>query len=498
MLRDGAKYYGPYTSSGDVKQTLSLLERIFPLRKCKSCDLPDGMRACLNYHIKLCSGPCIGAIDEEQYRELVKDVCLFLDGHGDKVIKNMRTQMETAAEKLDFEAAAKLRDRINAIGRVLEKQKVLVAAGGDKDIVAAAGAGDSCMVQILVVRSGKLIRLESFLLEGVEGLTSGEIMGEALKCYYSEAAEIPPELIVADEPEEIRLLEEWLCDLRQHKCSLKANVRGTNLGLLKMAQENAVFAWEKHQRVTTKHTAMTQGALLELAEKLTLGHAIKRIECYDISNIQGTEAVGSMVVFTDGIPDKQAYRRFRIETVQGQNDFAMMHEVLMRRFNRAELERSGEKSAGFIDMPDLLVIDGGKGQLGVAIDILEMFGRQDIAVIGLAKRLEEVFLPGCPDPVILPENSEGLMLLRRIRDEAHRFAVMYHRKLRDKRTFQSMLDDVPGIGPARRKKLLQIFGSVETISTTSPEDIVKLAELPYEVGRNNGCFFAKTVERGRK
>lgn len=479
---DGARYFGPYTAAWAAYQTLDLVRKIFPYLTCTRVIDGKDDRACLYYHIGRCAAPCIGVVSQTEYRQIIDNLCDFLSGNTGPVVSELQRQMDEAAAALDFERAAQLRDQIKAVDQVVEKQKVVNASSVDEDVVAFARAdGDAC-VQVFFIRGGKLIGREYFLMEGAAGEDNAAIVTSFLKQFYDQAASIPPEILLPQDVDELMIIRDWLKSKRGAEVTLKVPRRGKKKELLEMAAQNAAetLAYLRAQWAADE-SKQTEG-LTELQQALDLPDPPLRIECYDISTLQGTNTVGSMVVFVKGVPRKSDYRRFKIQTVQGQDDFASMQEMLRRRFRRISDEeyhaasnvpgKAGETDNPWALIPNLIVIDGGKGQLNAALEVLEEFDLRDaVPVIGLAKREEEVFLPGQPEPLILPRNSQGLFLLQRIRDEAHRFGVSYHRQLRGKSAVRSRLDDIPGIGSRRRKALMQKFGSLEAIREASLEEL---------------------------
>lgn len=466
IAQDGARYFGPYTSSWAMHETLDLLRRLFPYRTCD--DLDKRSRACLYYHIRRCPGPCINACTGEEYREIVDQLCLFLEGKGAQVLRDLRTKMAAAAETLHFERAAALRDQIQAVERVVERQKVVSASLTDHDVIAFSRANGSACVQVFFLREGFLIGREYFVLEGTSEEQDSEILSSFLEQFYSEAAHVPSEVIVPQVPDSAMVIQSWLRERRGHKVTVKVPQRGEKRDLLRLAQENADATLASLRAEWEADEGRAVRALEELREALGLPEAPARIECYDISNIQGNHAVGSMVVFVKGVARKSDYRRFRIRTVQGANDFAMMAEVLRRRFRAGT---KGERDESFGTRPDLIVLDGGKGQLSAVIEALQEVGAEDTPVIGLAKEHEDIYLPGRSDPLQLARGSQGLFLLQRIRDEAHRFALRYHQKLRGRAATRSVLEDVPGIGPKRRRALLRHFGNLDAVRNASVEEL---------------------------
>jgi excinuclease ABC subunit C len=471
-----------------VHQTLDLLRKIFPYLTCDREITGKDARPCLYYDIKLCSGPCIGAIDQKGYKQLIIDLCSFLDGHTDPIVGRMQSEMNTAAETLNFEKAAVIRDQLNSIERVVEKQKVISSDQSDSDVLAMARSDGEACVQIFFIRNGKLMGREYFIMEGTEETSDAEVIGEFIKQFYSEAALIPDKVLLPNEVEEAQIIKQWLNTRRGgNKVELIVPHSGTSQELVEMATENAV---ETLQALRTQWEADKNKqtlALAELQQALKLTEPPNRIECYDISNTQGSASVGSMVVFEQGTPSKRLYRHFNIKSVQGPDDFASMEEVLTRRFNRwqvsQENQRVGAKpDPSFTVLPNLLMVDGGKGQLGRAIKVLEGFGLSELVpVIGLAKQQEEIFQPAREQSIVLPKHSQGLYLIQRIRDEAHRFAITAHRKARGKIGIASRLDAIPGVGPKRRKALLEKFGDVESIRLASIEALVEIPGITEEI-----------------
>jgi excinuclease ABC subunit C len=490
MSNDGSRYYGPYTSVWAVHQTLDVLRRIFPYLTCDRVITGNDPRACLYYDIKLCTAPCIGAINQSDYRQLIDDLCQFLEGKTEKIVSRLRVEMEQAAEDLRFEAAAARRDQINAIDRVVERQKVISTEQKDSDVIAVARANGEACVQIFFIRGGKLIGREYFILEGTEEAADSEVIEQFMKQFYAEAAMVPSEVLLPQEIEEAKLIQHWLKARRgNRKVELKVPRRGTNQELVKMATENAVETLRALRAQWEADTNRQTEALAELQKALELTAPPNRIECYDISNTQGTAAVGSMVVFEQGVPARRLYRRFNIQSVCGPDDFASMEEVLTRRFKRwqsgQEQQEIGKKrDESFAVLPDLVIVDGGKGQLSRAVAVLKEYGLYDrVPVAGLAKQQEELFLPERELSLMLPRNSQGLYLLMRIRDEAHRFAITAHRKRRTKQGMASRLDAIPGVGPTRRKALLDTFGSIDRIQAATIEELTRVPGITEAVAR---------------
>jgi excinuclease ABC subunit C len=477
MQNDGAKYYGPFTATWAVSQTLDLLRKIFPYLTCKREITGQDKRACLYYHIGRCPGPCIGTVSQEEYRALVNQICRFLEGKSEEIIDDLRSQMKAASEGLEFERAAALRDQIVALERVTERQRIVSSALADEDVIAfARHDGDAC-VQVFFIRRGKLIGREYFVLEGTADEDARLIMTSFVKQFYDKAAYVPSEVLLQSDIDEAMIIQSWLRSKRGTKVTLKVPRRGQKKELVQMAAENAAETLAHLRAQWLLDEGKSVEALAELQEHLELAQPPARIECYDISNIQGKAATGSMVVFVKGVPRKSDYRRFKIRTVEGADDYAMMQEVLRRRFRRAagETKKKGElaEDKPWAILPDLVVVDGGKGQLNAALEVMDEYGlREAVPVAGLAKEREEIFVPGQPDPILLPRGSQGLFLMQRIRDEAHRFALQYHRRLREKKTLTSTLEEIPGIGPKRRQALFKHFGSLEGIREATVEELM--------------------------
>ena len=475
MERDGARYFGPLTDVRAVHQTLDMLRRLFPYLTCKREITGQDKRACLYYHIGRCAGPCIGAISKDEYRALIKRICLFLEGKAEEIVADLQAQMTSAAEALDFERAATLRDQIRAVETVTKQQKIALAVGKDEDVIALARENDDACVQVFFIRQGKLIGREYFILDGTAEEDEAQIVASFVKQFYDEAAYVPMKIILPTNVEESIVIESWLRSKRGSKVKLHVPQRGREKELVQMAAENAAETLASLRAQWMVDEGRSVEALAQLQEHLGLDEAPTRIEGYDISNIQGTAATGSMVVFVKGMTRKSDYRRFRIRTVEGADDYAMMQEVLRRRFKRAiEGKTEAEAKSGDVwtILPDLIIIDGGKGQLNAALEVLEEHGLKDeVAAIGLAKKQEEIFLPDRSDPIVLPRDSQGLYLLQRVRDEAHRFAIGYHRQLRAKKSLTSILEEIPSIGPKRRQALLKHFGSIEAIRQASVEEL---------------------------
>ncbi|HUF38553.1 MAG TPA: excinuclease ABC subunit UvrC [Anaerolineales bacterium] len=491
MVNDGSRYFGPYTSVWAVHQTLDLLRKIFPYLTCDRVITGQDSRACLYYDIKLCNAPCIGVVNQDEYRLMISDLMNFLDGKTGPIVQRLRLEMDDAAGAMKFEKAAVKRDQIRAIETVVERQKVVSPDYVDSDVIAMARSDREACVQVFFIRGGKLIGREYFLLDGADDTPDPEVMTGFLEQFYDKSPTVPPQVLLPHEIEETNIIRQWLNQKRGgEKVKLIVPKRGTKKELVRMAAENAMdtlnalqSSWEADKHRQTQ-------ALGEIQDALRMDEPPTRIECYDISNTQGTAAVGSMVVFERGVPSKSLYRRFNIKTVVGPDDFASMEEVLTRRFARwrtAQAEAAEKKPGHRPDLafgllPDLLIVDGGKGQLSRAVDVVERFGLLGrFKVVGLAKREEEIFTPGNPAPVMLARKSEGLYLVQRIRDEAHRFAITAHRNRRSREGIASVLDTIPGIGPVRRKALMGHFGSLDKIRAASVEELAAVPGITEKV-----------------
>jgi excinuclease ABC subunit C len=492
MVSDGSRYFGPYTSVWAVHQTLDVLRRIFPYLTCDRTITGQDERACLYYDIKLCSAPCIGAIDRAGYRQTIDDLCQFLEGRTKPIVSRMQAEMHKAAGELRFEHAAAIRDQLQAIEKVVERQKVVSSDYVDSDVIAMARSDGEACVEVFFIRNGKMIGREYFLLEGAEDSPDADVMSEFIKQFYDQAPSIPAQVLLPHEVEEAHIIKQWLKNRRSgKKVEILIPKRGQRKELIQMAAENAAETLAALQAQWEADSHRQEQALAELQEALRLDGPPNRIECYDISNTQGTAAVGSMVVFEQGVPRKSYYRRFNIRTVKGPDDFASMEEVLTRRFNRWRAAQEAAQVPGkkpdqaFALLPDFLIVDGGKGQLSRAVAVLEKFDLLDkIPVAGLAKQNEELFIPNRSTPIVLPRKSQGLFLIQRVRDEAHRFAITSHRKRRTKTGLASRLDSIPGIGPARRKALLSRFGSIEKIKDAPIEDLTAIPGVTQQIAHS--------------
>jgi excinuclease ABC subunit C len=476
LPNDGSRYFGPYASASSVDESMNLIRRLFPFRTC-TIDIRADKRAlqrpCLLYHIKRCQGPCIEAITKADYRADIAQVELFLEGRQETLVKALERDMTAAAEQTDYERAAVLRDKIRAIERTMESQKMAAFARTELDLVGIARQDNQAAVQLFVVRNGKLIGRDVFLLDAARDAPEDEVLTGFLEQYYSRATGIPPEVLVPALPghDETAALEAFLSERRAGPVHLRAPQRGEKRELMALAVRNAAETLAREQARWLADQGKTLGALEELAAALGLADPPMRIECYDISNFQGQQSVASMVVFEEGKPRTGEYRRFRIKSVQGANDFASHQEVLRRRFRRAKAGDEGSEEELRWRLPDLVIVDGGRGQVSAAAEALAELGLDDLPLAGLAKEREELFLPGRPDPILLPVTSQALYLVQRLRDEAHRFAITYHRDLRAKASVHSAFDDLPGVGPKRRRALLRVFGSAKRVREAPVEQI---------------------------
>ena len=513
LARDGSRYFGPYASASSVDETLKLLRRIFPFRTC-NLEIPEGKRVlerpCLLYHIKRCQGPCIQAIERAAYRATIDRVVDFLEGRQEGIADELQVEMEAHSTALRYEQAAIARDKLRAVERTIEQQKVSAYSRAEQDVIGIAREQGEACLQVFVIRNGKMIGREHFVVEGARDVTDGEVLGSFLQQYYAATERPPRELVLPFAPSDADALAAFLADRRGARVALLVPARGAKRRMVALATQNAVESLARERAEWLADAGKRDEALEALAAAVGLPHPPERIECYDMSNISGTSAVGSMVVFINGRPEPREYRRFRIRSGETPDDFRMMAEVLRRRFARAarlrsetgalslaavgadeaiesfspggdEPERPGAARDVGWALPDLVIVDGGKGQLSAAVGVLRELDMGDVPVAGLAKRFEEIFLPDRPDPILLPRNSQCLYLVQRIRDEAHRFAITYHRSVRGRRALASVFDDVAGIGPARKKALLRRFGSVRRIREASVEELAETPGIPYDL-----------------
>ena len=502
--KDGSRYFGPFASAGSVRRTLNLLKKLFPYRSCTKTITGNDARPCLDFHIHRCVGPCIGAVDKQEYAEVIDQVVLFLEGKTNKVVGSIKKRMLDAADSLEFEKAAVLRDQLTAIEKVNEGQKVLHLTSENVDVIATAPGSREAWVEVFFIRQGKLIGRDNFLMAGTQDDEPNKILTAFVKQFYDATPYVPPRILLQHPLEEADSILKWLRDKRKGSVRFHVPQRGEKRRLVQMVAENAEQGLEQLRVKQISDTAAMDAAMLELQEALSLPYPPKRIECYDISNIQGTNAVGSMVVFEDAKPKKAHYRRFQIKSVKGVDDYSMMREMLTRRFKRLAQSRkpreldapegdiepaevsngkaSGKNAWGI--EPDLVLIDGGKGHLGAALQVFLELGINDIPLASLAKENEELFIPMMSESIMLPRNSQGLYLVQRARDEAHRFAITFHRERRSKKSVQSALDLVPGIGPKRKRMLIRRFGSVRGISSASVDEIAAVPGMTLSLARS--------------
>ena len=495
--KDGSRYFGPFASAGSVRRTLSLLKKLFPYRSCTKTITGTDVRPCLDYHIHRCVGPCIGAVDKREYGDVIDQVVLFLEGKTNKVVGSIKKRMLEAADSLEFEKAAVLRDQLTAIEKVNEGQKVLHLTSENADVIATAPGPREAWVEVFFIRQGKLIGRDNFLMAGTQDDDPDKILTAFVKQFYDATPYVPPRILVQHPLEEPDGIVKWLREKRRGSVRVHVPQRGEKRRLVEMVAENAAQGLEQLRVKQLSDTAAMDAAMSELQEALSLPYPPKRIECYDISNIQGTNSVGSMVVFEDAKPKKAHYRRFKIKSVEGVDDYSMMREMLTRRFKRLSqsrrprdadsLKAANPKTTGSSSWgiePDLVLIDGGKGHLGAALQVFLELGINDIPLASLAKENEELFIPMMSEGIVLPRNSQGLYLVQRARDEAHRFAVTFHRERRSKKSVQSALDLVPGIGPKRKRMLIRRFGSLRGVSNASIEEIAAVPGMTLTLARN--------------
>jgi excinuclease ABC subunit C len=513
LARDGSRYFGPYASASSVDETLKLLRKIFPFRTC-NLEIPEGKRVlerpCLLYYINRCQGPCIQAIEKAPYRATIGRIVDFLEGKQEGIADELRGEMRGHSEALRYEQAAVARDKLRAVERTIEQQKVAAFSRAEQDVVGMAREEGEACLQLFVIRNGKMIGREHFIVEGARDVTDAEVLASFLQQYYAATERPPREVLVPTTPADVDGLAAFLADRRGSRVALHVPERGEKRRLVALATQNAVEALAKERAEWLADTGKRDEALEQLTAALGLPRVPERIECYDMSNIQGTSAVGSMVVFLNGRPEPREYRRFRIRSGETPDDFRMMAEVLRRRFSRASrlrvetgalslaavgadeapesLDEDGQderaaatrRAEGWA-LPDLVIVDGGKGQLSAAVGVMHELELTEVPLAGLAKRFEELYIPGRGDPIVLPRNSQGLYLVQRIRDEAHRFAITYHRAVRSRRALTSVFDEVPGIGPSRKKALLKQFGSVRRIKEASLEEVAATPGIGQDV-----------------
>jgi excinuclease ABC subunit C len=490
--KDGSRYYGPYINVWAVNQTMDLLRKIFPYLTCNRTITGDDQRACLYYDIQLCTAPCIGKINQEDYREMIKELGAFLNGRTDQIIKRLEGEMQQASADLKYEKAAQLRDTLDAVQRIVEEQRIISTKFTDSDVIALADLENNACIQVFFIRGGKLTGREYFMVENIDRTADKDLLTEVIKQFYDQAPNIPPEILLPREIEEAKIIHQWLKSQRGgKKVELLVPRRGEKKKLVAMAAENAASMLTALKTQENSERERAEGALTDLQSRLNLSSPPLRIECYDISNTQGTALVGSMVVFLDGRPENSHYRQFNIRTVQGPDDYASMDEVLRRRLQRLVLASTEPSVPGakpdpsFSALPDLILVDGGKGQLNRAVEVLAEFDLLDtIPVAGLAKKFEEVYLPGENYPVHFEKDSPGLHLLQRSRDEAHRFAITAHRKRRSKQSLESSLEKIPGVGPSRRQELLKKYHTIQNIRDASLEDLSQTPKITLKIAQS--------------
>ncbi len=489
--KKGTRYFGPYGHAYAIRETLDHLLRTFPVRTCTDSKFKRHAKSgkpCLLFHIEKCSGPCVGEVSRDDYQEMVDGLCQFLEGDTDPVLAKLETEMRAAAGELEFELAARVRDRIGTVRKAVERQQMVADRSEDIDVIGIAQDDLEAAIFVFVVRKGRVLGRRSFVMDKVEELTANELVDRVLEGLYDEepAMGMPKIVLVPEESSDPELYQEWLSDLRGSKVDIRVPQRGDKRDLLATVVKNAEEEFTRHRmKRATDHNSRAR-ALNELQEALSLPESPLRIECYDMSHLSGTNYVGSMVVVEDGLPAKREYRRFKIKTVEQNDDFAAMEEVLTRRLKNYLVERAKPvaERGKFQYPPQLLVVDGGKGQLTSAVRVLEELGLFDeIPVCSLAKRFEEVYLPYQSEPVVIPRQSEALYLLQRLRDESHRFAISYHRQLRAKEMTRSVIDDIPGLGPTRKKRLLDELGGITKVKRAELDELEALSWLPGTVAK---------------
>ena len=485
VLKDGARYFGPFATAGTVRKTMDLVKRLFPYRSCTKNITGKDARPCLEYYINRCVAPCTGAASKEDYAKVIGQVVMFMDGETSAVTDDLKTNMDQASEDLEFERAAVLRDRIKAVEKVAEEQRITVDANpiSDMDVIAMAQGNNESWVEVFFIRKGKLIGRDHFFMEGTKDDSVELVLGQFIKQFYQTAAlVVPPRIVVQKMPEDEETITEWLRQVRGGTVRLVCPQRGIHKQLVQTVASNARQGLAQHRITWMGDADIIQQAMSDLEEELSLPLPLQRMECYDISHIQGSNTVASMVVFEDGKPKPAHYRRFKMKTVEGVDDFESIREVLRRRFKRLAAARAAEQRGegeglrvdSFGVIPDLVLIDGGKGQLSAALEVFLELGLDDIPLASLAKENEELFVPHTPEPIVLPRDSQALYLVQRIRDEAHRFAITYHRNLRSKSSLKSPLDNVTGIGPKRKRMLMRRFGTLKGIKEAAVDDLASV------------------------
>ncbi|MEA3442789.1 MAG: excinuclease ABC subunit UvrC [Chloroflexota bacterium] len=465
VRNDGARYFGPFASAGSVRKTLRVVKKIFPFRSCTKPINDKNKRPCLDYYIHRCLGPCTGAVSKKEYQEVIEQLILFLEGKQEPLLRELKQKMAEASRQLQFEKASIFRDQIRAIEKVIEGGKISITLKGEQDVIALAQDNGQALINIFFIRNNKLVGRNQFIMEGVYGEGHSQVMTHFVKQYYASASHIPPLILLQHPINEMPVLSDWLKQRRGGNIKLQLPQRGRKKQLIDMVFEDAEKSLEL-VKAKQMNPEVILAALHELKDRLGLPKIPFRIESYDISDIQGTLAVGSMVVFEKGLPKLTHYRRFRVKTISGADDYAMLREILRRR-----LKRGINSRGSWAITPDLILIDGGKGQLNAALEVRKELGMDSLFMASLAKEYEKVFIPDQVAPVDIPRDSHALHILQRARDEAHRFAISYHQNLRSKKSFTSILDIIPGIGPKRKRALVKKFGSIEAIRDASPEKI---------------------------
>lgn len=481
VLKDGARYFGPYPSVNELRNSLEMIRKIFPFRSCKQKVFTND-RPCLNAHIQMCYAPCIGRISKEEYNEMIEEIALFFEGRQDGLVKRLRKEMEEAAENLDFEQAARLRDQLQGVEQIMTQQKAVLGGEDDQDVIAMARGINQCCVQIFFVRGGKIVGRENYFLRGTDDSSRGEVIASFMKQFYLTSQFIPRHILLETELEEQSILEQWLTEKRESRVYLKVPKRGQAKELVDLVGRNASEALARQEQEETYQEQRTAGVLEQLQNMLGLEDVPHRMECYDISNTQGTESVASMVVFVDGKPKKDQYRRFKIKTVDGANDYASLKEVLTRRLKHGLAEQTEGGNGKFSAFPDVIMMDGGRGQVNIALEVLKEL-ELSIPVCGMVKdshhRTRGLYYNNIEIP--MDSHSELFLLITRMQDEAHRFAITYHRSLRGKRNLASVLDDIPGVGEKRKKNLLKHFGSFTKIKEASIEELLEVEGINHAV-----------------
>ena len=481
VLKDGARYFGPYPSVNELRNSLEMIRKIFPFRSCKQKVFTND-RPCLNAHIQMCYAPCIGRISKEEYNEMIEEIALFFEGRQDGLVKRLRKEMEEAAENLDFEQAARLRDQLQGVEQIMTQQKAVLGGEDDQDVIAMARGINQCCVQIFFVRGGKIVGRENYFLRGTDDSSRGEVIASFMKQFYLTSQFVPRHILLETELEEQSILEQWLTEKRESRVYLKVPKRGQAKELVDLVGRNASEALARQEQEETYQEQRTAGVLEQLQNVLGLEDVPHRMECYDISNTQGTESVASMVVFVDGKPKKDQYRRFKIKTVDGANDYASLKEVLTRRLKHGLAEQTEGGNGKFSAFPDVIMMDGGRGQVNIALEVLKEL-ELSIPVCGMVKdshhRTRGLYYNNIEIP--MDSHSELFLLITRMQDEAHRFAITYHRSLRGKRNLASVLDDIPGVGEKRKKNLLKHFGSFTKIKEASIEELLEVEGINHAV-----------------